>query len=116
MATSIAGGRLASIPATERALLGPRAAAGIRRRRKTTPEAGQAIEMLGHAIEYLADEFSLECMNRQENVAAGMHPRVVAIEILKKCNREVYLSCPEVPTCGEWMESWFRLGLRKLKA
>jgi hypothetical protein len=59
------------------------------------------MEMLAHAVEYLADEFSLECMTRQDNIAAGMHPRVVAIEILKKCSRVVYLSCPEIPTLGE---------------
>jgi hypothetical protein len=78
------------------------------RRRIVSRESGRAIEMLGHAIEYLADEFALECMSRQENIAAGMHPRVVAIEILKKCNRVVYLSCPEAPRLGERVRSWLR--------
>ncbi len=27
------------------------------RRRRVTPEAGHALEILGHAIEYLADEY-----------------------------------------------------------
>jgi hypothetical protein len=116
MATSIASGPLGSFTATGGSVSRPRAAAGMCRRRKTSPEAGRAIEMLGHAIEYLADEFSLECMTRQKEIAAGVHPRVAAIEILKKCNREVYLACPEIPTLGERVESWFRLGLRKLKA
>jgi len=62
--------------------------------------------MLGHAIEYLADEFSLECMSRQEQLAAGMHPKVVAIEILKACNRAAYLNCPEIPTLTERLRMW----------
>ncbi len=102
MATTATGGNLMSLPAPRTAQAGSdsvvvRAA----RRRKVSAEAGRAMEMLGHAVEYLADEFSLECMTRQNDIAAGMHPRVVAIEILKKCSRVVYLSCPEVPTLGE---------------
>jgi hypothetical protein len=79
------------------------------RGRQISPEAGRAIEMLGHAIEYLADEFALDCMDRRELLVAGNNPRVEAIELLKARNREVYFSCPEVPTLGERLRAWVRL-------
>ena len=101
MATSAAGGKLVSLPTSQGTSDRTIAATSFWRPRKISPETGRAIEMLGHAIEYLADEFALECMTRQEQVGPGMHPRVVAIEILKKCNRVVYLSCPEIPTLGD---------------
>lgn len=87
---------------------------GQRRRRKMSPETGRAIEMLGHAIDYLADELALECATGEVRVRSGAHPRVVAIEMLKARNREVYLSCPEAPSLGERLNHWLRatLGLR----
>ncbi len=78
------------------------------RTRRITPEAGRAIEMLGHAIEYLADEFALECRSR-DFMPAGKHARVAAIELLMARNREVYFSCPTVPTLGERLRSLLRL-------
>lgn len=81
----------------------PRAAHA--RRRLISPEAGRAIEMLGHAIEYLADEFALECRTR--GVAqAGKHGCVQAIELLMEKNREVYFSCPVAPTMKERLMGW----------
>jgi len=77
----------------------------VLRPRKMTPAVGRAIEMLGHAIEYLADEFALECMSDKGSATAGTHPQVEAIELLKARNREIYLSCPELPTLGEWIKS-----------
>jgi len=78
------------------------------RRRRVSPEAGRAIEMLGHAIEYLADEFSLECRTR--GVAeARKHGSVVAIELLMEKNREVYFSCPVQLTIFERMRGALRL-------
>jgi hypothetical protein len=100
MSTTATGGKLIFATSSEGVGHRTRWAVGQRRRR-VSQEFGRAIEMLGHAIEYLADEFALECMRGQEHVGVGMHPRVVAIEILKKCNRVVYLSCPEIPTLGE---------------
>ncbi|HEY9126350.1 MAG TPA: hypothetical protein VIM62_04445 [Acidobacteriaceae bacterium] len=86
--------------------VGSRAASA--RRRRISPEAGRAIEMLGHAIEYLADEFALECRTR--GVAqARKHGTVVAIELLMEKNREVYFSCPVVPTISERLRSILRL-------
>ena len=77
------------------------------RRRRISPEAGRAIEMLGHAIDYLADEFALECRTR--GVAqARKHAAVVAIELLMEKNREVYFSCPVTPTLMERLRDALR--------
>ena len=85
--------------------VGPRAARAPRRR--ITPEAGKALEILGHAIEYLADEFALECRTR--GVAqARKHGCVHAIELLMEKNREVYFSCPVAPTVKERLHGWLR--------
>jgi hypothetical protein len=78
--------------------------------RRISEEAGRAIEVLGHAIEYLSDEFALECMTRRDPGAVGVHPRVAAIEILIDCNRAVYFDCPEERSFGDWLRSL--LGLR----
>src|SRR5580698_7981360 len=66
-------------------------AAGLRRRRRMSREAGRAIEMLAHAIEYLADEFSLECMTGQARSAQAVPPQIEAIHLLMELNREIYL-------------------------
>ena len=95
---------LAAIPSLARQAR-PQVAAITRRRRKISPEAGRAIEMLGHAIEYLSDEFALECMSHKGKPQNGIHPQIEAIELLMAHNREVYFSCPEVPTFGERLRS-----------
>ena len=116
MATTVPGGRLipltsgqlisGQLPLGQRAVAGPCAATGARRPRKISPEAGRGIEMLGHAIEYLADEFTLDSMDRILRAEPGMHPRLQAIELLKARNREIYLSCPEAPTLQERLRGW----------
>lgn len=65
-------------------------------RRRTTPEAGFALEVLGHAIEYLADEYvhaggALLSMGSAD-------PRVEAIQLLMALNRQVYYACPVRPS------------------
>ena len=95
-ATATAGGKLIFEAVSQEVHDRTLGAAG-RRRRMVSPEDGRAIEMLGHAIEYLEDEFALDCRSHPQNVVSGMHPQVAAIAILKQCNRVVYLSCPEVP-------------------
>jgi len=77
-------------------------------RRKISPAEGRAIEMLGHAIEYLADEFALECRTR-DAASARKHGCVQAIELLMARNREVYLSCPAVPTMAERLRGLLRV-------
>jgi hypothetical protein len=54
-----------------------------------------ALEALGHAIEYLADEYALHAGR-----LAAIHahdPQVEAIQILMAANRAVYYDCPIVP-------------------
>jgi hypothetical protein len=100
------------------------AAASVSRPRRMSPEAGRGLEILGHAIEYLGDEFALDCMSGEawieaglgsgigSRLDAGVHPRLAAIELLKERNREIYFSCPEVPTLAERLRSWLGLRLR----
>jgi nitroreductase len=64
-------------------------------RRRTTPEAGFALEILGHAIEYLADEYAHE-----SGSISSIHsrdPRVEAMQLLMAANRQVYYACPVMP-------------------
>ncbi len=61
------------------------------RRRSISPRAGHALETLGHAIEYLTDEFV------HEGGSLCHHdPRLEAIQLLMARNREIYLACPVV--------------------
>jgi hypothetical protein len=65
-------------------------------RRRITPQAGRALEILGHAIEYLTDEF----------VHQGLEPsageaQLQAVQMLMALNRQIYFECPEVPTWGD---------------
>ena len=78
---------------------------GGMRRRRISPEAGHALEILGHAIEYLTDEF----------VYAGgsfsaQDPQVEAVQLLMSLNRKVYFECPEVPGFAERLRAL--MGLR----
>jgi hypothetical protein len=67
-----------------------------RHRRQITPEAGKALEKLGHAIEYLTDEF----VQSGETFSAS-NSQLEAVQLLMAINRRVYFECPEVPTLGE---------------
>ena len=72
------------------------------RRRRITPEAGRALELLGHAIEYLTDELV------HEGTRVSAHePQVEAIQLLMAKNREVYYDCPAVPTLKERLRGLF---------
>jgi hypothetical protein len=83
-----------AIPATEPAVR----SASIRtnRRRRITSDAGRALEILGHAIEYLTDEFVQD--DRAFNVKSE---QLQAVQMLMALNRQVYFECPELPTLGE---------------
>ena len=63
-------------------------------RRRLSPEGGHALEILGHAIEYLADEYANDLADKGPLGSAD--PRVAAIQILKGLNRAVYYSGTEV--------------------
>jgi hypothetical protein len=79
--------------------LGPR-----QRRRHIDPVSGHALEILGHAIEYLTDEL----VHKSELILAD-DPRVRAIQLLMTLNRQIYFACPEVQTFGERCRSFLRL-------
>jgi hypothetical protein len=73
----------------------------LNRCRRINPQAGHALEILGHAIEYLTDEFvytadSLSAKNEQ----------VEAIQLLMALNRQVYFECPAVPSFSERLRSF----------
>jgi hypothetical protein len=74
----------------------PTLAARANRRRRISPQAGRAIEMLGHAIEYLADEYVYDGCS----LTAG-DPQLQAVHILMALNREIYFECPIVPSFKE---------------
>ena len=59
--------------------LAPKAAPFVRR--QLSREGGRAIEILGHAIEYLADEYAVDLADKGPLGSAD--PRVEAIQILK---------------------------------
>jgi len=66
------------------------------RRRHITPEAGHALVILGHAIEYLADEFVY-----QGGSFSAHDSQLEAVQLLMALNRQVYFECPEIPSFGE---------------
>jgi hypothetical protein len=66
------------------------------RQRQITPQAGRALEILGHAIEYLTDEF----VHRGGSLSARDN-QLQAVQLLMALNRQVYFECPEAPTFGE---------------
>jgi len=71
------------------------------RRRRISPEAGRAIEILGHAIEYLADEFVYT-----GGALSARDGQVEAMQLLMVANRKIYFACPEIPTVGERFRAW----------
>lgn len=58
-------------------------------RRRITPDAGRALEKLGHAIEYLTDEM----VHRRDALSPGA-PDMQAVQILMALNRSIYDECP----------------------
>jgi len=73
------------------------------RRRRISPQAGRALETLGHAIEYLADEFVFQ----GGSLSAG-NAQVEAIQMLMALNRQVYFECPVLPSFAERCRSLLR--------
>ena len=87
-----------STPAAPAAFLQPA------RRRHIMPQAGHALEILGHAIEYLTDEL----VHRHPEIFPG-NADLEAVQMLMALNRQVYYECPQVPTVGERLRSMLRL-------
>jgi hypothetical protein len=72
--------------------------------RRIDPQAGRALEKLGHAIEYLTDEF----VNSGRPLAPH-DPQLEAVQLLMAINREIYFSCPTVPGPVERVRAWLRM-------
>jgi hypothetical protein len=85
-------GVIASIPAVQ-----------VFRRRRIGYEAGRGLEMLGHAIEYLADEYA-----HTGGDLATCDAELKAIQILMALNREIYFACPVTRTIRERWSSFVR--------
>lgn len=68
----------------------------LKQKRRINPAAGRALELLGHAIDYLID------MHVHEgSLIVWEKGHLEAIEILKALNRQIYEECPVVPTIEE---------------
>jgi len=74
-------------------------------RRRIDPRPGRALEIFGHAIEYLTDEY----VHRGGQLSAHSAD-VEAIQVLMSINREIYLACPAVPTFRERLRRWLGQG------
>ena len=92
-----------SIPASVQSV--PAVRIGTKRRRQITPQAGHALEILGHAIEYLTDEF-VNC----GATFSSRDAQLEAVQLLMARNREVYFECPELPSLGERFHAFFHRG------
>jgi hypothetical protein len=77
---------------------------GLKRRRSISPQAGHALEILGHAIEYLTDEFIHEGGSFSAN-----NSQLQAVQLLMALNRQIYFECPEVPPFGRRLMSFLHL-------
>jgi len=66
------------------------------RRRRIDRDAGRALEILGHAIEYLTDEFVYEGCSQE-----SLNSQLQAVQLLMALNRQIYFECPVVPTLTE---------------
>jgi hypothetical protein len=72
------------------------------RRRKIDRRSGQALEILGHAIEYLTDDFVYEGASQ-----GILNSRLEAVQLLMALNRQVYNECPEAPRWSERIHALF---------
>lgn len=66
------------------------------RRRRISPETGHALEILGHAIDYLTDEYVYA-----GGTFSARDAQLQAIQLLMAVNRQIYFECPEVPSLVE---------------
>ena len=73
-------------------------------RRRISFQAGRALEILGHAIEYLTDEYIHEAKQ-----ISAQDPQVQAIQILMALNRQIYYACPVQPTLIERIRAFFHV-------
>ncbi len=100
MAATITSGYSLPVVASTRTV--PVPVLGKTRPRRITPEAGHALEKLGHAIEYLSDEYVQNGGDFTQH-----NPQIEAVQMLMALNRQVYFGCPEIPTLGDRIRSIF---------
>ncbi len=74
------------------------------RRRRISPINGRALEILGHAIEYLTDEYALTAI--QVGTLDTRDPRIEAIQMLMGVNRQIYYACPEIEPALRRIARW----------
>ncbi|MGA7343855.1 MAG: hypothetical protein WBE72_05315 [Terracidiphilus sp.] len=74
-------------------------------RRRIGPQAGHALEILGHAIDYLTDEYVHE-----GGTFCWHDPQLEALRLLMAANRQIYFECPQVPAFGERCRKLLGLG------
>jgi hypothetical protein len=75
-----------------------RSASRVRRRRPSMIQ-GQALEALGHAIEYLVDS------RMRRDLGPSSSADGAAEQIMMRLSREVFAECAEVPPSGS-LRSW----------
>ena len=75
--------------------------------RRITREAGQALEILGHAIEYLTDEYVHDARE-----LSASDPQIQAIQLLMALNRQIYYECEVAPGFSERLRDFFHLTTR----
>lgn len=78
------------------------------KRRSIDPRTGRALVILGHAIEYLTDEFVHEGGSFTAN-----RGQIDAIQLLIASNRQIYMACPEAPTFRQWLHSFLHRQVKK---
>jgi hypothetical protein len=64
-----------------------------RRRRRLSADAARGLEKLGHAIEFLTDEFAYDGQPNHNS-----RNRLDAIQLLISLQGRIYRECPEVPS------------------
>ena len=74
-------------------------------RRRLSRDSAQGLEILGHAIEYLADEYAVDPANK--GPLGNADPRIAAIQTLKSLNRAVYFSGAEMQPVWQRFRHWF---------
>jgi hypothetical protein len=66
--------------------------------RRPSPQQGRALELLGHAIEYLVDE------NLHRGRGEAMDSE--AVQLLMRLNRGIFAECAVVMPLGSRLRSW----------
>jgi len=71
--------------------------------RHVSSDAGHALQVLGHAIDYLVKEGEAD-----GTITDPTNGRTKAVCLLMALNRQIYLACPEVPTLAQRWLSFLR--------